>query len=96
MILSASSPLITTFGMVRWEVCSEAASAAVDRPGVLAIASNVGASALLERPATLFTRWHSAHASRATLRPSCALPTCAACALLATAHIHRRDDEASH
>ena len=44
MILSAWSLLITTFGMVRWEVCSEAASAAVDRPGVLAIASNVGAS----------------------------------------------------
>jgi hypothetical protein len=69
MTLSASSPLITTFGMVRCEVCSAAASAALVRPGVLAMASKVGALASVERPVTLSTRWHWAHVSRASLRP---------------------------
>ena len=49
MTLSASSPLITTFGMVRCEVCNAAASAALVRPGVLAMASKVGALASVER-----------------------------------------------
>jgi hypothetical protein len=49
MTLSASSPLITTFGMVRCEVCSAAASVALVRPGVLALASKVGALASVER-----------------------------------------------
>ncbi len=69
MILLASSPLITTFGMVRCEVCNAAASAVLVRPGVLAMASKLGALGLGQLPATLSTGWHWAHVSRANLRP---------------------------
>ena len=49
---------------------------------LLAIASNVGAAALLEGPGTLSTTWHSAHASRDAL-----LCTAHLRGLRATAHI---------
>ena len=95
MILSAWSPLITTLGMVRWEVCSKAASAAVDRPGVLAIASNVGAS-----DCSSVRQLIHEMAFRACLArdPEALLCTTHLRGLRAARHrpYHRRDDEADH
>jgi hypothetical protein len=56
MILSASSSLITRFGIVRCEVFSAALSAAAVIPGVLAILAKVGAFSFVERPFSFTVR----------------------------------------
>ena len=56
MILSASSSLITRFGIVLCEVFSAALSAAAVIPGVLAILANVGAFSFVERPFSFTVR----------------------------------------
>jgi hypothetical protein len=53
----------------RCEVCIMTFSAVLVRPLVLAMIANEGASGLVERPVSLSTRWHWAHASCASLRP---------------------------
>ena len=96
MISLISSPLITTFGMVRCEACSAAASAALDRPGVLAMASKVGALASVERPA------HFVHevalGAYLTRLPEALLSTADLRCLRAARRrpYHRGDDEANH
>jgi hypothetical protein len=56
MRLSASSSLITRFGIVLCEVFSAALSAAAVIPGTFAILANVGAFSFVERPFSFTVR----------------------------------------
>ena len=96
MILLASSPLITTFGMVRCEVCSAAASAVLVRPGVSGNGLEAGcigigrvARHIIHEVAfgACLTRQPEALLSTADLRRLHAARRCP---------YHRRDDEANH